>query len=80
MKKIITLLACVILLSTLASAHSLERKVIIRSDGIYNVQFSSEPEYPITSKTTHYDFEIWDNSGKRQGLDSQLLHFPITFP
>jgi len=64
MKKIITLLACILLLSTLASAHTLERKVIIRSDGIYNVQFSTEPEYPITGREIHMDFVIWDNAGQ----------------
>jgi len=64
MKKIITLLACILLLSTVASAHSLERTVIIRSEGIYNVQFSTEPEYPITGRETHMDFVIWDNAGQ----------------
>jgi len=63
MKVFIPLLLCIVLMSTLVSAHTLERKVIIRSDGNYNVQFSSEPKYPITGKSTHLDFVIWDNKG-----------------
>ena len=64
MKVIITLLACILLMSTMVSAHTLERKVIVRSDGTYNVQFSSEPEYPVTGQKVHFDFVIWDNDGK----------------
>jgi len=64
MRKIITLLACILILSTLASAHSLEKNIVIRSDDTYNVQFSTEPEYPITDREIHMDFEIWDNTGQ----------------
>ena len=61
--KLLPLLLCIVLMSTIVSAHTLERKVIVRSDGNYNVQFSTEPEYPIIGLDTHLDFVIWDNKG-----------------
>ena len=64
MKFIFTLLACILLMSTIVGAHTLERKVIVRSDGEYNVQFSSDPEFPLVGRETHLDFLIWDNNGQ----------------
>jgi len=63
MRLIFTLLVCVLLLSTVVSAHTIERKEIIRSDGIYNVKFSADQEYPITGRSNHFDFMVWDNDG-----------------
>jgi len=62
--KAINLFVFILLISTVVSAHSLEKKVIIRSDGEFNVQFSTDPEYPVTGKNVHFDVVIWDNSGK----------------
>jgi len=62
--RFIILLVCILLMSTVVSAHTLEKKEIIRSDETYNVKFTSEPEYPVTGRATHFDFVIWDNDGK----------------
>ena len=64
MKFIPTFLLCIVLMGALVSAHTLERKVIVRSDGEYNVQFSSDPEFPLAGRETHLDFIIWDNNGQ----------------
>ena len=64
------LLVIALLMSSSVMAHTLERKVVVRSDGFYNVQFSSEPEFPVTDKLIHFDFVIWDNRGELMaGLD-----------
>lgn len=64
MKKIIIILLCMLLVIPLAAAHSIETKFVIRSDGQYNIKFSTDPEFPIINKETHLDFEIWDNQGE----------------
>lgn len=64
MKKIIIILLCVLLVIPLVTAHSIETKFVIRSDGQYNIKFSTDPEFPIVNKETHLDFEIWDNQGE----------------
>lgn len=70
MKYMAALLACVLLTGTAVSAHTLERNNIIRSDGEINIQFSTEPEFPLTGQTIHFDFIPWDNDGKiLYGLD-----------
>ena len=53
-----------LLVIPLVAAHSIETKFIIRSDGQYNIKFSTDPEFPIVNKETHLDFEIWDNQGE----------------
>ena len=64
MKKLIATILCILLFIPLAAAHSIETKYVIRSDGQYNIKFSTDPEFPLTNKETHLDFEIWDNKGK----------------
>ena len=64
MKKIIIILLCLLLVIPLVAAHSIETKFVIRSDGQYNIKFSTDPEFPIVNKETHLDFEIWDNQGE----------------
>jgi len=64
MKKIIIILLCMLLVLPLVAAHSIETKFVIRSDGQYNIKFSTDPEFPIVNKETHLDFEIWDNQGE----------------
>lgn len=70
MKAITAVIIGIVLASVLVSAHALEKTVVVRSSDEYNVQFSTKPEYPVTGKTTHLDFEVWDNEGKDlAGLD-----------
>ncbi len=64
MKFIPIFILCIVLMSAFVSAHALDRKVIVRSDGEYNVQFSSDPEFPLAGRETHLDFIIWDNDGQ----------------
>ena len=64
MKKIVIILLCMLLVIPLVTAHSIETKFVIRSDGQYNIKFSTDPEFPIVNKETHLDFEIWDNKGE----------------
>ena len=52
-----------LLVIPLVAAHSIETKFVIRSDGQYNIKFSTDPEFPVVNKETHLDFEIWDNKG-----------------
>jgi len=53
-----------LLVIPLVTAHSIETKFVIRSDGQYNIKFSTDPEFPVVNKETHLDFEIWDNKGE----------------
>lgn len=64
MKKTIIIVLCMLLVIPLVAAHSIETKFVIRSDGQYNIKFSTDPEFPIVNKETHLDFEIWDNQGE----------------
>lgn len=64
MKKIIIILLCMLLVIPLVAAHSIETKFVIRSDGQYNIKFSTDPEFPVVNKEIHLDFEIWDNKGE----------------
>lgn len=54
----------ILLLIPLALAHTIPTNEIIRSDGTYNIKFSVDPEFPLTNKETHLDFEVWDNRGQ----------------
>lgn len=64
MKKLITILIYILLIVPVVSAHALETKQVIRSDGQYNIEFSIDPEFPLVNRETHLDFEIWDNNGE----------------
>jgi len=63
MKRIITAAVFILLLAPFIIAHSLESKFIIKTDGQYNIKFSTDPEFPLVNKKTHLDLEIWDNNG-----------------
>ena len=58
------MLVLLLLFSITVSSHTLQKTEIIKSDEVYNIKFSSNPEFPITVRNIHLDFEFWDNTGK----------------
>jgi len=64
MKRLLFLVVCSILIAQFVSAHAVERESIIRNAGEYNIKFSTDPQFPVTGRLMHMNFEVWDNSGQ----------------
>jgi len=78
MKQLIIGILLFALLTLSVSGHTIERQSVIKNAGEYNIQFFTEPEYPLAQRPTHLDFEIWDNTGKT--LDGINVEIEIITP
>ena len=73
MKRIIIVMIGIILLAQLVSAHAIEKGPISQSTDGYNIQFLTEPKFPVTGKDIHLDFIIQLKDGiLRPGLNPQI--------
>lgn len=73
MIKITLVLIGILLLMPLVSAHAIEKGPIIKSTDNYIIEFSTNPQFPVTIKNTHLDFIIKDkNEDPLSGLNIKI--------
>ena len=76
LNKLIIIMIGILLLTSLVSAHAIEKGPQNASVEGYNLEFSIEPKFPLTGKDTHLDFIIKDDDENLlQGLNVKIeLH------
>lgn len=63
MKRVIIVLLSILLLIPLITAHAIEKGPVLKSTENYQIQFSTEPKFPVTGKVIHLDFILKNKEG-----------------